>query len=132
MVADCWPVTQTNCEIENLMAGTTYVFRVYGAGDGGSPPTTAADNLHDRRLDGHDYHQEPSEIVTVQTEHSALSSSCEDQLLAQADGQYLTTGAIAGIVLGVIAGLLLIALVIFMVRRRAPPPPPPAIKTGGA
>ena len=34
--------------------------------------------------------------------------------------------------LGVIAGLLLLALAYYLCRRRAPPPPPPDFKAGGA
>jgi len=100
----------TECEVSNLMAGTTYSFRVRagGEGTGWSTPSTA------------------SEEAVVQTYDSALSESCQSQIAAQADGQYLTTGAIVGIVLGVFAGLVLIAVIIFMLRRRAPPPPPPA------
>merc|ERR1711988_1872413 len=97
------------CEITNLMAGTTYSFRVRagGEGTGWSTPSTMS-----------------SEAV-VQTYDSPLSESCRSQVAAQADGQYLTTGAIVGIVLGVFAGLLLIAVIVFMLRRRNPPPPPP-------
>jgi len=106
---DCDGVV-TECEVSNLMAGTTYSFRVRagGEGTGWSTPSTA------------------SEEAVVQTYDSALSESCQSQIAAQADGQYLTTGAIVGIVLGVFAGLVLIAVIIFMLRRRAPPPPPPA------
>merc|ERR1711988_1752906 len=97
------------CEITNLMAGTTYKFRVRAGGDGTgwSSPSSSA------------------ESSVVMTYDSPLSESCTSQIAAQADGQYLTTGAIVGIVLGVVAGLLLIAVIVFMVRRRAPPPPPP-------
>jgi len=103
--------SETSCIVTGLMAGTTYKFRVRAGGDGTSWSAASA----------------VSEDAVTQTKNSALSDSCHAQLLAQADGQYLTTGAIVGIVLGVFAGLLIIAVIVWRLRRLTPPPPPPAM-----
>jgi len=99
---------QTECTITGLMAGTVYKFRVRAGGEGTGWSV-------------------PSESAVTQTANSPLSESCQAQLAAQADGQYLTTGAIVGIVLGVFAGLLIIAVIVWRLRRLTPPPPPPAM-----
>lgn len=87
------------------MAGQTYMFQVLAGASGGGWSA-------------------PSEGAAAMTVDSSLSEQCKDQLAAQAQGQYLTTGAIVGIVIAVFAALLLLGILLFMLRRRTPPPPP--------
>jgi hypothetical protein len=124
----CWPVTGsqgTECTIEGLMAGTTYNFRVYAGASGSTMPSTGVGTMESRRL-SESYELPASETVSVQTEHSSTSESCQKTLYDEANGiSNLSSGAIAGIVLGVFAGIGIIVLAFFLLRRRAPPPPPP-------
>jgi len=94
-----------SCKVEHLSAGTTYAFHVLAGGRGGWSP--------------------PSAVAIAATDHTSESRKYADKLQANAQGEGLSGGAIAGIVFGVIGGLLLIAFGIFLYRRRQPPPPPP-------
>jgi len=76
------------CEIVDLPAGTPIAVRVRSASDGGW--------------------SEASEVAVTRTDHSPSSEHCYDLLVAEVDGNVLSPGEIAAIVLGVIAGLLLI------------------------
>jgi len=124
-VADCWPTTHTKCTVSELMAGTTYKFRVYAGGEGTAAPTEFTTSAMRPLDEGFGDGARPSDAAVVRTYDSSLSASCYDQIQDEADGHFITTGAIVGIVLGCFAGVLLIGLLIFFLRRRAPPPPPP-------
>jgi len=98
--------TTTSCLVDKLPAGTSMTFQVRAG--------TAAG------------WSDPSDPVMVKTLDTPLSSSCNSQLASQAAGAFVTPGAVIAIVIGLLAGLMLLAFLIFMLRRRQPPPPPPA------
>jgi len=97
--------TQTSCTVDFLPPGTPVGFRVHSGNEAGWG--------------------EPSEVVLAKTTDSDTSLSCQQQLLDQMNGSYLSPGSVVAIVLGVIAALFALAFLVFMVRRRQPPPPPP-------
>jgi len=99
------------CIVEKLPAGTTCEFAVRSGGDGGwSMPSAAA---------------------VTQTEHSDKSWECYQALNSASDGSDdgLSDGAIAAVVIGCIAGVLVLGFALFMLKRRSPPPPPPEFKS---
>jgi len=97
--------TQTECVIDFLPAGTPVGFRVHSGNEAGWG--------------------EPSEVVLAKTLDSSTSLSCQQQLVDQMSGNYLSPGSVVAIVLGVFAALAALAFTVFMIRRRTPPPPPP-------
>jgi len=101
-----------SCRVEGLSAGTVYSFQVVAGGSGGW--------------------SEPSKTIAAATEHTSESRQYAENLQKQANGEGgLSGAAIAGIVIGVIAFVLIVGLAVFAFRRRRPPPPPPgsAFKT---
>lgn len=100
--------TERSCQIDRLPAGTACSFRVFSEGGGGKGA--------------------PSEIAVTLTDDSPDSKECREKLLAQVEGNYLSPGTTAGIVIGVIVGLIIILAAVwyFMCRKpkKLPPPPP--------
>jgi len=106
---------QTNelsCEIKDLPAGTPVAVRVRAASDGGW--------------------SEPSHLGIARTDHSEASLACAQQLVDQVNGNFLSPGATAAIVIGVLAAVLLGVCFVWMFfcggkeffnGRSAPPPP---------
>lgn len=103
----------TSCVVDQLPAGTTCSFAVRAGGDGGWSV--------------------PSDAGVTQTEHSDESLECFNSLNQAAEGDGsgsgLSGGAVAAIVIGTLAGVVVIGFVIFMLKRRTPPPPPPEFKS---
>jgi len=95
----------TTCTVDYLPAGTPVGFKVHSGSEAGWGP--------------------PSEVVLAQTEDSAKSLECRQELLDHMRGDYLSSGAIVAIVLLVMTGTVGLAFAVFMIRRRQPPPPPP-------
>jgi len=107
--------TQLTCRIDALPAGTPCAFRVRSGTTGGWST--------------------PSETAVALTTHSEESRACAQQMVDMVNGNYLSPGATAGIVIAVIAGVLLAGCLIWYFLcgganqfRRSPPPPPPGGK----
>jgi len=112
--------TENSCVINNLPAGTPTAF-IVRAGSAGGWST-------------------PSEKAVALTEHSDASRACAQQLVDQVNGNFVSPGATAAIVVGVLAAVLVaLCLVwVFMCGGMAffagkfsspPPPPPPKFNT---
>jgi len=100
--------TETSCRVDRLPAGTPCAFRVHSGSSGGWST--------------------PSEVAVVLTADSEDSRECREKLLAQVDGNYLSPGTTAGIVVGIILAVLLILAVVWYVKcknKKTPAPPPP-------
>jgi len=107
--------TATSCMVEGVPAGTVMSFQVRSGSSAGW--------------------SDPSEPAMVKTIDTGLSQSCNAQLASEAGGNYMTTGGIVAIVVGIFAGLVLLGflafmglltpLLLFLTCRRQPPPPPP-------
>jgi len=93
------------CVVDPLPAGKPIGFRVHSYNEAGYGPA--------------------SETVIAKTIDSPASLACEQQLIDNMSGNYLSAGSVVAIVLGVFAGIFALAFGCFMVRRRQPPPPPP-------
>mmetsp|Transcript_12461 Transcript_12461/g.31838 ORF Transcript_12461/g.31838 Transcript_12461/m.31838 type:complete len:835 (+) Transcript_12461:34-2538(+) len=102
------------CTIDGLKAGTPIAVRVRAKSAGGL--------------------SEPSALAVARTEHSSSSRECDQKLASEADGNFVTPGNVAAIVVGVLAGLALCLCGIWVVfcggkeyfaRHMRPPPPPP-------
>jgi len=97
------------CILKGLSAGTPYIFQVRAGNAGGWG--------------------EPSDLVVAMTPDSKQSSKYRGQLQGLAKGEdddSMSPGEVAAIVMGVFAGLGVIAAAAFCLYRRQPPPPPPA------
>jgi len=105
--------TETTCQVDRLPAGTACAFRVHSGSTGGW--------------------SEPSELAVVLTDDSDDSRECREKLLAQVDGNYLSPGTTAGIVVGIILAVLLVLGLVwfFMCKKKKSPPPPPPGGMGG-
>jgi len=120
-ITSCVP-PDCRCEIEGLMAGSAVAVQVRSAGQGGVSI--------------------PSAMAIAETLSSDSSRECEQRLRNEADGNFVSPGATAAIVIGVLAfvALLLCAAWVFMCggkeyfsrNLRPPPPPPPGGKEGAA
>jgi len=119
-ITSCSP-PDCQCEIDGLKAGTPIAVRVRSAGAGGMSL--------------------PSAVGVAQTEHSSSSRECDQKLQNEADGNFVSPGATAAIVIGCIAGAALLACAgwiflcggkeYFARHMRPPPPPPPGGKFEG-
>ncbi len=122
-MTSCTPGVDCTCAIEGLKAGTPVAVQVRSASQGGLSV--------------------PSAMAVAKTLDSDASRECAQRLEAEADGNFVSPGATAAIVIGCIAGvaLLVCGAWIFLFggkeyfarHMRPPPPPPPGGKfEGGA
>jgi hypothetical protein len=102
--------SEMQCTIEQLPAGTTCGFQVKSGSTGGWSTG--------------------SETAIVKTADSESSLECAQKLQAQLNGEYMSPGTLAAIVLGIVAFMLLVLGVVWSKFCRgggskdAPPPPP--------
>jgi len=107
--------TENSCVVDNLPAGTPTTFIVRSGSEGGW--------------------SEPSTKAVILTPHSETSRACAQQIVDQVNGDSLTAGETAAIVVGVLAAVLVLLCLIwvfmcggkdfFVGKFSAPPPPPP-------
>jgi len=101
--------SESQCEIDQLPAGTTCAFQVRSGSPGGWSP--------------------PSETGVVRTLDSEASLACAEQLMAQVNGEYMSPTTTAMICVAVVAVLLLVLYFAYKKfggggGKDAPPPPP--------
>jgi len=107
--------TQLSCRIDALPAGTPCAFQVRSGTTGGW--STA------------------SETAVAVTTHNEQSRECAQRMIDMVNGNYLSPGAVAGIVIAVIAGVALALCLVWYFLcggaktfQPSPPPPPPGGK----
>ena len=101
--------SEKTCTIEQLPAGTPCAFQVKSGTTGGW--------------------SEASETAIVRTFDSEASLECSQKLAAQVNGSYMSPGALAGIIIGIV---VVVAIILCLVKKflcaggdkEAPPPPP--------
>jgi len=106
--------SQTSCIVNDLPAGTPTAFVVHSGSAGGWSA--------------------PSEKAVAMTVHSEASAACAAQLVDRMNGNFISPGTTAAIIVGVLAAVLLCLCLVwaFLCGGKAffcsPPPPPPPPK----